>query len=116
MQTDKHVELLLRIGVAFSFLYPPISAFFNPYSWVGYFPVFISDTGLDMLLLLHIFGVIEIAIGLWVLSGKRIFIPSAIAVLMLASIVLLNITQMDVLFRDVPILLMAIALCILHRK
>ncbi len=111
------VDLLLRIGVAFAFLYPPISALFNPYAWVGYFPVFISSIeGIDALMLLHIFGVFEVMLGLWILSGRRILLPSVAASISLFLIVAFNWTQMDVLFRDLPILLMAVALVLLHRK
>ena len=116
METNKKVELLLRVGVAIAFLYPPVSAIFNPYSWVGYFPVFINSVGVDMLLLLHIFGAVEVAIGLWILLGRHIRIPSAFASAMLALIVLFNLNQMDVLFRDIPILLMTLALALLHKK
>ena len=104
-------ELLLRIGVAFSFLYPPIAAFFDPDSWMGYFPVFVPAS----LTLLHVFGAIEIALALWILFGKRIWIPSALAAFMLLAIVAFNLTQFDVLFRDVSIAAVALALVWLHR-
>jgi hypothetical protein len=109
MQSFLTTERLLRIGVAFAFIYPAVSAWFNPYAWVGYFPSFIQSF-VDPMLLLHPFGALEIGIALWILFGKRIFIPSLIAVIMLACIVILNLSQMDVLFRDIPILLMALAL------
>lgn len=116
MKKDTYVEFLLRIGIALAFIYPPVSALFNPYSWVGYFPVFVSNRGFDMIVLLHIFGAVEMLIALWILFGKRIFIPSAIASFILAAIVVFNLNQMDVLFRDISILLMSIALALLHRK
>ena len=35
--------LLLRIGAALAFLYPPLSALFgDPYTWLGYFPPFVQ--------------------------------------------------------------------------
>jgi uncharacterized membrane protein YphA (DoxX/SURF4 family) len=103
---------LVRLGVAFSFLYPPIAAYFDPYSWTGYFPSFIKGFVPDELLL-HGFGILEILIGLWILSGIRIFIPSVLAGLLLLLIVLLNLPQLDVLFRDLSIALAAIALAIM---
>ncbi len=107
-------QLLLRLGVAFAFLYPPINAFIDPYAWVGYFPSFVRDLGPEMVLL-HIFGAIEIVIGLWILSGKRLFYPSLVASGMLALIVILNLGDFQVLFRDVPIALAALALAVLNR-
>ena len=61
--------LLLRVGAALAFLYPPFSALTgDPYTWLGYFPPFVQGY-LPDLVLLHAFGVIEIIIGLWILSG-----------------------------------------------
>jgi len=104
-------EKLLRVGVAFSFIYPPISAFFNPYAWIGYFPSWlIQISPIDTLVLLHLFGLVEVSIGIWILFGKQIRIPSFVAVLFLFCIIIFNLHQMDVLFRDIPILLMALCL------
>jgi uncharacterized membrane protein YphA (DoxX/SURF4 family) len=106
---------LVRLGVAFSFLYPPVAAYFDPYSWIGYFPSFIKGFIPDELLL-HSFGILEILIGLWILSGIRIFIPSALATLLLFLIVLFNWPQLDVLFRDISIALASLALVIVSFK
>jgi len=116
MNINKKIDWLLRIGVGFAFLYPPISAIFNPFAWIGYFPLFVTNIFPDAIVLLHIFGVIEVIVGLWILSGKNIFIPSAVAALMLAGIIIFNFSQMDVLFRDVSILLMAVALMLSHKQ
>lgn len=114
---DKLIEKVLRIGVAFSFIYPPISAFFNPYAWVGYFPSFLLNLNfIDSLTLLHIFGVVELSIGIWILFGKRIFIPSLLASVFLLAIIMFNLSQIDVLFRDIPILLMALLLSIIDTQ
>ena len=108
-------ELFLRVGVAFSFLYPPISAFFDPDPWIGYVPPFLLDiAGANDILLLHAFGIVEIAFALWILFGKRVFIPSTIAALMLAAIVLVNPIQFTILFRDISIALAAAALAFMR--
>lgn len=102
-------NILLRIGVAFAFLYPPIDALSNPDSWIGYFPKFIHGIVPD-LILLHGFGVIEVIIALWILSGKKIFLPALVAGIMITSIVLFNLGNFEVLFRDLSIAIMAFAL------
>jgi hypothetical protein len=107
-------DLLLRLGVAFSFLYPPLDAFINPYSWIGYLPRFIRGVLPDMVLL-HGFGIIEIAIALWILSGRRIFWPCMIAAGILLVIVALNLRDFEVLFRDLAIAAMALGLALMHR-
>ena len=117
MDINKRIDILLRVGVAFAFIYPAISAVFNPFAWIGYFPPFlISLFPFDSIILLHIFGVTEVIIGLWILSGKKIFIPSALASLYLVGIILFNFVQLDVIFRDISILLMALALVFTHHK
>lgn len=111
--------LLLRVGAAFAFLYPPLSALFgDPYSWFGYFPSFVTSIaaqlGLGDLVVLHIFGVIEVAIGLWILSGYKIFAPAMLGAAMLVAIVLFNLAQFDILFRDLSIAAMLLALALMH--
>lgn len=106
--------LLLRVGAAFAFLYPPLAALLgDPYSWIGYFPSFTRGY-LDEMVMLHLFGVIEVLIGLWILSGVRIFIPSVIATAMLLAIVAFNLPQFDVLFRDLSIAALTLSLALMH--
>lgn len=109
-------ETLLRLAVAFSFIYPAVSALSDPYSWVGYFPSFLlASVGTSSLVLLHAFGVIEVLLALWVLFGKRIFVPSVIAAVMLLAIIAFNLAQFPILFRDVSIALACLALAWKHR-
>jgi len=111
------VALLLRAGLAFSFIYPAISAVFDPYAWVGYFPVFVTALlGDHSFTLLHVWGVFEIALALWVLFGVRIFIPCIIMAVALVAVILTNLAQFPILFRDVPIALIAIAVAITNKK
>ena len=106
--------LLLRIGAALAFLYPPLSALFgDPYTWFGYFPPFVQGY-LPALVLLHAFGVVEIIIGLWILSGYKVFVPALLATAMLLGIVLFNFSQLDVLFRDITIACLTLALALMH--
>ncbi len=113
-------EALLRIAVAFAFLYPPIDALFDPASWLGYFPSFITNLfhtiaiplKLSDVVLLHGFGLLEVALAVWVLAGKRVRIPALIMAVMLFAIVGFNLdpSNFSVLFRDVSIALAALAL------
>lgn len=111
---DKQVDWILRIGLAFAFLYPPLDAIVDPYSWLGYFPAWMHGYVPDMVLL-HSFGTIEIIIALWLLSGCRIFWPSCIALLMLLAIVIFDGSgQFEILFRDLTIASIALALAVAH--
>jgi len=108
-------ELLLRVAIAFAFLYPPIAALGDPDSWTGYFPGFMLGFGLDELVLLHVFGALEGVIALWILFGRKVFYPSIVAALLLMAIVVFNGIQFPILFRDVSIALAALALAFMHR-
>ena len=106
-------DIILRFGLAFSFLYPPINAFWDPYSWVGYLPLFAQGYVPD-LVLLHAFGILEIVIALWLISGKYVFIPSVAACGILLLIVVMNLPQFPILFRDLSIGTIALTLVITH--
>lgn len=100
---SRAAQWILRIGVAFAFAYPALNAVSNPDSWIGYFPQFLLTSGVPHEVLLHGFGVVEIILAVWILWGWRIEAPAAIATLMLVAIVVLNLTQFEVLFRDLSI-------------
>lgn len=103
-------QWLLRIAVAIAFVYPALHALSNPSSWVGYFPGFLLHSGIPREVLLHGFGVIEIIIAAWILSGWRIEWPATVAAFMLAAIVAFNGNQFEILFRDLSIALACLAL------
>jgi uncharacterized membrane protein YphA (DoxX/SURF4 family) len=107
------VDLTLRIALALAFLYPPVNALSDPSSWIGYFPSFMHGILPDMVLL-HGFGVLEVLIALWLLSGRKIFYPATLAFVLLVAIVLFNANQFQVLFRDLSIALIALALMLSH--
>jgi uncharacterized membrane protein YphA (DoxX/SURF4 family) len=113
MTRERLVDLILRIGLAFAFLYPPLDAVADPYSWIGYFPSFMRGYVPDMTLL-HSFGAVEIVIALWILSGRKIFYPSVLAMLMLLAIVTFDFADFELLFRDVAIASIAVALMVSH--
>jgi hypothetical protein len=109
--------IILRLGIAFAFVYPAIAAFFDPFSWLGYFPTFVRDIfPADEMILLHLFGATEIAIALWILIGKRVIVPCTIASAYLIAIIAFNLSQLDVIFRDISILAMTIALPLLEKR
>ncbi len=106
------VWFLLRFGVAFTFLFAAISAFVNPSPWLSYFPSFLRTMMSDATLL-YMWGGAEIVIGVWILSGKKIFIPSIMAAGLMLGIFIFDFGSIKVIFRNVCILSTSIALAII---
>lgn len=115
MNCSRAARLVLRIGVAFAFLYPPVAAIFDPISWLGYFPPFMHGYVPDALLL-HGFGLVEVIIALWILSGWKIFWPSIAASVILAAIIVVDFSNFEVLFRDVSICAAALSLALFAKS
>ncbi|OGH08342.1 MAG: hypothetical protein A2171_00155 [Candidatus Levybacteria bacterium RBG_13_35_9] len=111
MDKNRLFIFILRIGLAFVLLYAAVSSFLAPYNWIGYFPVFLRDL-ISENILLSTFSVFEIILGLWILWGKYLFYSSILASVSLLGIIIFNFNQMDIIFRDVSILLTAISLAV----
>lgn len=113
-------EAMLRLALAFSFIYPAIAAVLDEPSWLGYFPGFATNLfhvisvplKLSDTVLLHGFGLLEVALAVWVLFGRRVRIPAIIMGVILLVIVLTNLGQFAVLFRDVALVFVAVALAL----
>ncbi len=108
----KIVWFLLRFGVAFVFLFASVSAFLNPTPWLSYFPDFIRSMVSDAVLIAS-WGSGELIIGLWILSGYRIFIPSVAASCLLLGIFMFDFYSINITFRNVSILATALSLAIM---
>ena len=112
MNKEKIINFLFRASIAFAFLWPALSAHIRPENWLGYFPAFILDSGIPESLVLWGFTLFHLIIVIWMITGRFIFIPSIVAVVFLTAVVVMNLSQMDVLFRDISLALVAIALAI----
>ena len=111
----KAVLLTLRIALAFAFLYPAISGFLSPLIWIGYFPSFLLDAFSGTALLTS-FGILGIIIAIWILSGWKSLYANIIAILILLTTVLFNLSQFSVLFRDLVIIAIPISIILLDKK
>ena len=115
MANTTTISYVLRIGIAFAFLYPPIAAFLDPAGWIWFVPSFI-EVLLPRELFLQLFGVFEILVALGVLFMKNPTTPAVFAALTLCAIIILDWSAFDIVFRDIPILLSAIALILFERE
>ena len=102
-------SLLLRIGLAAVFLYAAVAGFLSPDDWIGYLPSVVANSPQGPLAL-QVWGGLEIAVALWLLSGKKAVWSGLVAAFLMLGVIVQNITLFDIVFRDAAILFMALAL------
>ncbi|MDP3734261.1 MAG: hypothetical protein Q8R37_03450 [Nanoarchaeota archaeon] len=111
--TPSLVSFFLRVGLAVVFLYAAISSLLNPLSWVGFFPSWLRAIIPDTILL-YLFSGYEIILSLWLFSSWRIVYAALLSIATLVGIIITNLGALDIIFRDVAILFMAVSLAVLH--
>jgi len=115
MVNVKLVSFLLRAGLAIVFLYAGIASLVDPVSWTGYIPPWFREIiPAETFLFLHSVG--EIILALWLLSGKRAYEAAIVSALAITAIIIFNLNLLDIVFRDVAILIMATALAALSKS
>lgn len=100
---------LLRIGLAFVFLYAATSSLRHPVEWIGFLPTFLTKA-IAGATLIKLFAVYELVLAGWLLSGRYVRYCSLLCALTLAGIVIANPSQLITTFRDVGLVFMALAL------
>lgn len=105
-------RFLLRISLAFVFIYVAIAAFITPFNWIGFIPSFITDK-ITRAYVLHFHSFFNIILGMWLLSGWKTFYAAIVSCIALFGIIIFNLGAFDIIFRDVAILLSAVVLAFL---
>lgn len=100
---------LLRAALALVFLYASVSSFLSPQDWVGYFPQLLRDV-VPAGLLLPFFSIYELALAVWLLTGWYTKYAALLAAATLAGIVVSNFQLFPITFRDMALMLTAVAL------
>lgn len=108
-------SFFLRLGLAFVFIYASISAFIDPQSWIGFVPRFIWNP-VTRAYFLFVHDIINLGVGIWLLTGKKQFWAAIVSCLMLAGITVANLSSFLITFRDVGLLLAAISLAVMNYK
>lgn len=108
------VSWLLRIGLAFVFLYAATASLQHPLVWVVYLPAFLTKA-VAATTLIKIIAIYELVLAGWLLSGKYVRYCAMLCALTLAGIVLINPSQLSTTFRDVGLVFMALALFLLEK-
>jgi hypothetical protein len=110
---EEKVSLTLRLGLAFVFIYTSISAILNPIAWIGFMPQFLGEMK-ETFLIVHDIGLI--LLGVWLVSNKKVYYASVISAIFLLAVVVFNWGAMDIIYRDIGLFLMAVALAFLSKK
>jgi len=84
----------------------------TPDAWVGFLPQWVDVFGPERVLIL--FSLFEILFVLWLFSGNLILASSLVSFLIVGGIILQNIGALDIVFRDISILFIALVLAITH--
>ncbi len=106
-------SLIIRIGLAAVFAYAAIDAFREPAAWISYIPAFTTKL-IDAKTALDIISVFQIALAVWLLSGKYIKYAAAISAALLAGIMVFNFSTILITFRDIGLVAAAAALIFLE--
>ncbi len=109
------ISFLLRSGLAIAFFYAGISSFLNPTNWIGFVPNFIGAI-ISKEIFLIIFSVYELLLGIGLLFDYKTFALSILSSVTLFLILFGNIMNLEILFRDIAILFMALALVALSKN
>jgi hypothetical protein len=106
-------SLFIRTGVAFTFLFAALSAYLYPVVYLQYFPDIIL-ANIPARLLLHLFGIYEVLLALWLLSRKWPRASALVATVTIFMITIVNVGMFNVVFRNVAIFFSCIALYFLE--
>lgn len=105
---------LLQIGLAFVLIYAGVDSIFDPASWKGYVPGFLSPDMREITLWVATIG--ELILAVWLLTGKYLRIPSILTAVFMALIIAFNVPLFGVVFRNVGLLFASLALAALTWK
>lgn len=112
MANQSKATLVLRLGLAFVFAYAGIAIFISASDWLGFMPSWVEQVmSREVALKLH--GAFDIFLAAWLVLGKKVFYAALLGAATLISIVIFNLGAMDIVFRDLGLLAMAVALAAL---
>jgi len=104
----------LRAAVSFSLLYPAISSLFAPEKWLVTPPSFLNGI-VDAKTLTIIIAGYEILLAILVLVKPNPSGPAMIVFVSVLVFIVFNYTNMEMVYRDIPLALSALALSFLSK-
>lgn len=108
-------SFLIRIGLAFVFLYAAFFMTFAPEKYIIYFPLFMREL-VPGYTLLHVFAIFEVILSFFLIIGRFTYAAAIISFLTMLALTIVNLDKFSVLFRNVSIILSALALAVQSRN
>lgn len=109
----KLASLFIRVGLALVFFYAAFSAFKTPNAWISFIPEFTADF-IKPKITLDIISVLQIYLGIWLLTGKYVHYAALVAASFLGGLMIFNLDAFLITFRDVAVIAACGALFLLN--
>jgi len=113
MSRQKAVSLLLQFATSLYLTYVGVASLINPDIWISYFPSYIHNLTFAFVLL-KLWALFLLFLAIWIMSGKRIFIPTFVATIILILTTLISLPIPEYFFHNVALTCGAFSLCIIH--
>ncbi|NCN51965.1 hypothetical protein GW931_03060 [archaeon] len=109
MNKREIASAVLRWGVSFVFLVFGIWQLVNPTSWVGYVPGYVYGLGISISLIIILNGILDLLIGVSLVSGIYLRFFSVLGVLRIL-VIAFSLGWNDVFVRDIGLAIALIAI------
>jgi len=109
MNKKEIASVILRLGVSFVFLTFGIWQLINPTSWIGYVPGYVYGLGISVSLVVILNGILDLLIGVSLVSGIYLRFFSVLGILRL-FLIIFSLGWNDVAVRDIGLAVALIAI------
>lgn len=117
MNNQRYTIILLKIGLSFVFLYTAFHGLYSPELYAIWVPSRVAYAmGPHLNFLLYGFFLFEFFLALFVFSKTWSSRAALAMALLLAMITAMNYFKIDILFRNIGLICMALALYVIQKK
>jgi len=109
MSYQRAAAFFLQGGLAFVLLYAAVSALQEPSAWISYIPAFTTSL-IPAALSLILISYFQIILAIWLVSGFYTRYAALVAAALIFGLVLFNLNTLIITFRDIGLVLAALAL------
>jgi len=106
---------ILRWGLAFVFFYAAIASLLDPGNWIVFLPGFLAASPYAGMLL-AVFSLYQLILAGMLFWGRQLYWASLLATITFAGIVVINVQESSIVFRDVGLAFSGLALFEMSRQ